>query len=335
MCAPLESGNRYRPPRRTNVSLPMTTPFFPSHLARLRRQVGRSIDHLLHACRNRWRYPQPSFYGKIEARRRIDDLAASALGIHRGELRWYDDKVAARKFAEGLGIRVPDLIEGPADWNELSLDWDVDRLVVKPRWGSGGHGVFVLHKRDGGWWDTARGITPQTITGASIVERVHPLIERGIISPRYIIEERLTEPDMRLPPDYKLYCFGGKVRFVRKIVRKGDRRVSCSFDSEWSPVGRALYSETLDDSLSIPVHPAEVTAVAESIAGSLSDIFVRCDLYEINGEPVFGEISPRPGAQRFHPRYDQLLGRWWEEAVAAQLSEGDRGIGPDDAPFSC
>jgi TupA-like ATPgrasp len=51
-------------------------------------------------------------------------------------------------------------------------------------------------------------------------------------------------------------------------------------------------------------------------AGKLSDgmSFVRVDLYEINGQPRFGELTfyPASAAEIFDPpEYDRFVGSYW------------------------
>ncbi|OMQ15291.1 hypothetical protein A7K94_0210590 [Modestobacter sp. VKM Ac-2676] len=113
------------------------------------------------------------------------------------------------------------------------------------------------------------------------------------------------------PADVKLLVFGGRVRLVQVDTgRFGDHRRRL-YTPDWTPV------DVAEDVAPGPVTgpPAcldELVKVAEALGAAFD--FVRVDLYDVDGEVWFGELTPYPGGglDRFDAGLDVLLGSWWQ-----------------------
>ncbi len=72
-----------------------------------------------------------------------------------GKFRDLDDKLAAKKVLEAVGVPVPrtlGVVRGPRDWPVLDdLLANHDSMVIKPANGWGGRGILVLNKCDEQW----------------------------------------------------------------------------------------------------------------------------------------------------------------------------------------
>ncbi len=72
-----------------------------------------------------------------------------------GKFRDLDDKLAAKRVLDEVGVPVPrtlGVVRGPQDWPVLEeILAAQDSLVIKPANGWGGRGILVLNKRDGQW----------------------------------------------------------------------------------------------------------------------------------------------------------------------------------------
>lgn len=116
--------------------------------------------------------------------------------------------------------------------------------------------------------------------------------------------------------DYKFYCFSGVPRLL--YVSKGledhsTARISfLSLDWEFAPFNRSDYLPFEE----LPYEPKclqEMIRVAKDLAAGIP--FVRVDLYEVSGSPLFSEMtfSPCAGFMSFNPaEWDLRLGAWIE-----------------------
>lgn len=213
--------------------------------------------------------------------------------------------------------RVPELRAPKTLWRgtDLSTTPDLDRVgpwVLKPNhssgeviFGPGRHGP--LTRRTEGWLAS----TPYTMLG-----------EWGYGQARaaYLLEERL--PTEAPPSDYKFYVFDGVPRLIQVNAGRGSGQETATFYTpDWVKLPARWVSIPDGDNPRPATLPTMLDHAARLGAGL---DFIRVDLYEVNGEPWFGELSPYPGGgmMRFRPRsFATTLGDWWtlppREAVAA------------------
>lgn len=140
------------------------------------------------------------------------------------------------------------------------------------------------------------------------------------VDPRVIVEELLLDRQGRLPRDYKIHCFDGEPTFVQVHVgRFSDEHTRSTYDPDWNKieVGTDVYPDGPD------VDPPRTLPVLLQVAATLAEDldYVRVDLYEVDGDVFFGEMTPfqASGLTRFRPRRRD---REW----------GDRWTLPDGAP---
>lgn len=135
----------------------------------------------------------------------------------------------------------------------------------------------------------------------------------------------LVEPFLgsgpELPLDYKLFVFGGRVRYVEVHVGRATNHRWIVFDLTWQRVSPA--TDEAD-----PARPRSLgnMIVAAEALGAEFD-FVRVDFYEVNGHPLFGELTfyPGSGLEPLEPReLNEAMGAWWSEARARSYSEPRR-----------
>jgi len=84
------------------------------------------------------------------------------------------------------------------------------------------------------------------------------------------------------------------------------------FDREWlkMPFTTTFPMETAN--IERPASLSQMIDAAEKLSDGMS--FVRVDLYEINGQPRFGELTfyPASAAEIFDPpEYDRFVGSYW------------------------
>jgi hypothetical protein len=135
------------------------------------------------------------------------------------------------------------------------------------------------------------------------------------IEPRLLIEEFLESEDGMSPPDYKFFCFRGRVEMVeirldrflnhtgafvgtRAFVRRNFEVLQLR--SRYGPCVGALVP---------PPNFSTMIGMAEALTGR--EPFIRVDLYDV-GRPIFGELTLHPcaGLWRFDPpEYNVFLGK--------------------------
>lgn len=136
--------------------------------------------------------------------------------------------------------------------------------------------------------------------------------------PSKIIAEKLLDRDENNDlPDYKFFCFNGKVKYLYTMINYVDNHNQglCSFftpEFEKLPYRRSEYGEIVDD-ISKPANFEKMVEIAEVLAGDFPH--VRVDLYNIKGKIVFGELTfyNASGYTVFEPEeFDFVLGDCFE-----------------------
>ena len=96
--------------------------------------------------------------------------------------------------------------------------------------------------------------------------------------------------------DYKFFCFHGEPRYVLYCFeRNGEGHARYMFlDMDWTPRPEYHPCNALDNPPPRPVCFDEMIASARALAKPFP--FVRVDLYEHGGKPLFGELTFTPSA---------------------------------------
>lgn len=136
------------------------------------------------------------------------------------------------------------------------------------------------------------------------------------IKPKIFVEKYLVQEGMTDLPDYKFFCFNGKVFCSYTMV-------NYAFDHSKGKLGffdrdyKLMHCyrkdfEHLEDQLAKPKNYEIMVDLAEKLATGFSH--VRVDFYNIEGEIFFGEMtfSNAGGFCRFEPEdFDRVLGEQW------------------------
>uniref|UniRef100_UPI0035CB451A ATP-grasp fold amidoligase family protein n=1 Tax=uncultured Sphingomonas sp. TaxID=158754 RepID=UPI0035CB451A len=246
----------------------------------------------------------------LDAPRTFTELvqACKLAGADRAMVRMADKLAAKRLVAGQLG----------SDWVIPTL-WHGTALPAAPAWPTpfvvkARHGcnqtAFVLDETAD--WDAIRARAArwmQADYGYWLDEDLYAAIPHGLI-----VEPFMGTPPV-LPIDYKFYVFGGRVEYVQVHLGRGGRHRWILFDRDWRRVSAP--SDDLDPVA--PVSLVRMMLAAEALAGERD--FLRVDLYEIDGRPLFGEMTfyPGSGLDRFDPvSLDATLGAHWLRAQAAE-----------------
>lgn len=225
-------------------------------------------------------------------------------GHDRAMVQMADKVVAKTLVAQAIGSEwlIPTLWQGtdlPA-----TPPWPTP-FVVKARHGCN-QNAFVLD--DAADWDAIRRRAAGWMRrdyGYWLDEALYRAIPRGLL-----VEPFVGRPPI-LPLDYKFYVFGGRVEAVQVHLGRGGRHRWVLFDREW----RRLSAPDADTDPAAPATLGRMIAAAETLSATRD--FVRVDLYEIDGKPLFGEVTfyPGSGLDCFDPpSLDAALGAYWLRA---------------------
>ncbi|WP_176328450.1 ATP-grasp fold amidoligase family protein [Arenibacter amylolyticus] len=118
------------------------------------------------------------------------------------------------------------------------------------------------------------------------------------IEPKIFLEKLLISKTGGSPDDYKFHCFNGKVEFISIDRHRGTEKHTRNwYDKNWN-IAEFYWSsinqvgkETLPSKIQIPPPPNLMKMI--KIANKLSEDFkyVRVDLYLINNDIFFGELT--------------------------------------------
>ena len=136
------------------------------------------------------------------------------------------------------------------------------------------------------------------------LEMHYSLIERKIIAEEYI--ENIGGDVF----DYKVFCFGGKAKYIMFLSERKKKLKMAFYDLEWNRMPFTYSFEPLDHDIPKPDNLAELIQAAEALAEGFPH--VRVDFYILNnGEIKFGEMTftTCSGACKWEPsEYDRILG---------------------------
>lgn len=134
------------------------------------------------------------------------------------------------------------------------------------------------------------------------------------VKPRVIAEKILVEKGKDYITDYKFFCFNGKPRFLKVDIDRGNNHSKCYYDTQWNKLPFAKKGNSVvENDLEKPNNLDEMVALTEVLAQGFP--FVRVDLYNLDGNIVFGEMTFYPGDGRteFEPdEYNRIIGDYIE-----------------------
>lgn len=120
------------------------------------------------------------------------------------------------------------------------------------------------------------------------------------IAPRVVAEAYLDEPGRQTPTDYKFYCFDGKAALVQTDADRFTAHDMQYFTPCWEQRGDINHEVSNRKPTEKPENYDLMLRLAETLASDLPH--VRVDLYNIAGNPFFGEMTFYTGGG-FDPFY--------------------------------
>lgn len=202
-------------------------------------------------------------------------------------------------------------------WDDVdSIQWESlpKRFVLKTTQGGGRYGVIICKNKT-------------TFDKKDAEIKLRKALQQNIyktfrewpyknVTPRVIAEEYMEQEDGSDLIDYKFFCFNGEPKFlyVRHIEPKDGREHINFISMDWEPV--PFYRPDCKPSSIFPRKPSlfeEMCALAKKLSSGIP--FVRVDLYEINNNIYFSELTfyPSSGLLPFEPNeWDWKIGEMLE-----------------------
>ncbi len=121
------------------------------------------------------------------------------------------------------------------------------------------------------------------------------------VKPRIIIEKFLEDKNGELI-DFKLFCFDGEVKFIQAHKLVDNIRCVSHYDLEWNKLNVTNHRlKPYEGEIEKPNNLNKMFELALKLANKLP--FVRVDLYNINNNIIFSELTfyPGNGKKNFYP----------------------------------
>jgi len=131
------------------------------------------------------------------------------------------------------------------------------------------------------------------------------------ICPKLIFEELLYEKWEEQIIEHKLFCFHGAVKFLLCAKESGKQKFNYYYSRDWKKLDVVKIAGP-DKFIPRPEMLDQMIEVAEKLAEDFS--FVRVDLFNIDGNVYFNELTfvPGGGSGRFRTtEFEETIGRLW------------------------
>jgi hypothetical protein len=139
---------------------------------------------------------------------------------------------------------------------------------------------------------------------------------RACVEPHYkLVPHRVYAEDfiggMDEIVDYKFHCLNGEPRFVLTCSER-DRGLKLNlYDTDWDPIDGLQGPMRNGKKIAKPKLLDEMVDAARILSADFD--FVRVDLYESDGEVVFGELTFSPACGVMDYYTDDFIAHWGEE----------------------
>lgn len=133
------------------------------------------------------------------------------------------------------------------------------------------------------------------------------------IEPRIICDKFIKGIADGSVPEAKIFCFGGKAKFLSYSIVRGGRVFSNHYDASWNMLNYQQGYPSYEASVEIP-HQEELIMLAEKLAKPFE--FVRVDLYNLPDNILFSELTFHSGGGLvpFQPKeYDYRFAAYFKE----------------------
>ena len=126
------------------------------------------------------------------------------------------------------------------------------------------------------------------------------------IKPRIVVEQLLEDKNGKIPNDYKFHCFNGEPKIVYVSVDREGANKRNIYDVDWNPVYFTWTAPGKDaehirgEEVEKPKNYDKMLEIAKRLASHF--LYVRVDLYNVDGKIYVGELTFHHGSGFEHIR---------------------------------
>lgn len=146
------------------------------------------------------------------------------------------------------------------------------------------------------------------------------------IKPRVMCDKYLECTTADGLPELKIFCFGGKAKFIGYNLCLHGKTYTNMYDADWNYLNVQKGYGNFDNCM-IPENRDEIIAVAEKLAAPFE--FVRVDLYNVDNRIIFSELTFFSGGGMVPfdpPESDIQFGEYFNGANPKTFRENRQGI---------
>ena len=216
----------------------------------------------------------------------------------------------AKKIGEEYIIPTLGVWDKPEDIDWVSLP---NKFVLKTTHGGGGGGVVIC--KDKATFDKTTAIAKLKESMASDIysylrEWPYKNVPKRIIAEKFLAPEK--SPALKDLPDYKFFCFNGKVNFFKVDFGRFVEHHANYYDTDGNllPFGEKSFEPDPNYIIELPNNLRDMIALAERL--SKNEPFLRVDFYNVNGKIFFGELT-------FYPASG--MGKWTTEEADVKIGK--------------
>lgn len=231
----------------------------------------------------------------------------------------YATKLAGKRLAQDIGIRVPEVLTGPTERMDRLVPPKADLFIVKANRGHSSVGVIPIVRQGEGLvhaWSGRPISWPQVVSG--MLSKEHTEKEPSRYWIEFTGQKRIRGPyfceELILPTEeWKAYTVGYRVQYfvVRRPGGDGSRTASKygTADRDGKPIqGPRPANEYDNECVRPPRNLSALIETAERVARAAELKMCRVDLFDTAHGPVFGELTPFPGmTYNFTPEWDARM----------------------------
>lgn len=238
-----------------------------------------------------------------------EKIQRAKLLSRRARYRVYADKIAVRDYVrDRLGPEVlTDLLWTGVNLSEARALKLPGPYIIKANHGNGAN--LIVRDPAACDWGAAEALVKKWFSRR--YDRYAAEWPYRWIEPRLLIESLLISPYGGSLPDYKFFCFHGRVQLIQVDMDRFTNHTRVFLDREGKRLPVGLLYKLYPGEVRVPDCLPLMIEYAETLAGK--EPFIRIDFYDV-GRPVFGEITlyPEAGLGTFDPpEWDERLGGWW------------------------
>ena len=225
------------------------------------------------------------------------------------------DKIKVKEYVSSvIGQKYVIPLLGVWDRPE-DIEWDSlpDRFVLKTNHGGGNTGVVICRDKLSFDKDSAIVKLKRSLEHnvyQNLREWPYKNIQKKVFAEQFV-ESAPGQDDL---PDYKFFCFDGEVKALFVATERNNPNEEVKFDFFDADYNHLPFRQGHENAKTTPIKPQsfeEMKMIAAKLSRGIPH--VRVDLYEVNGHPLFGELTfcHFAGMVPFEPEeWDYKFGEW-------------------------